>query len=56
MEHLVFKLIGYVEARNPGLLDHLDATIEHLGDPAKDETKDDDAVREIARRLIAGAR
>jgi hypothetical protein len=45
-EHLLFKLIEYVEQRHPGL----------LGDPAHDETKDDEAVRQIARRMITGAR
>lgn len=55
-EHLLFKLIEYVEARHPGLLDHLDRSLDHLGDPARDATKDDAAVRLIARRMIAGAR
>ena len=55
-EHLLFKLIGYVEARHPGLFDHLEGSLEHLGDPAHDVTKDDEATRKIARRMIAGAR
>ena len=55
-EHLLFKLIEYVEARHPGLLDHLERSLDHLGDPARDATKDDEAVRTIARRMIAGAR
>ncbi|RDE05837.1 hypothetical protein [Sphingomonas aracearum] len=55
-EHLLFRTIEYVEARHPGLLDQLDASLEHLGDPATDDTKDDEAVRTIARRMIAGAR
>lgn len=55
-EHLLFKLIEYVEARHPGLLDHLEGSLDHLGDPAHDDTKDDEAVRTIARRMIAGAR
>jgi len=55
-EHLLFKLMEYVEARHPGLLDFMDGSIDHLGDPATDETRDDDAVRTIARRMIAGAR
>lgn len=56
VEHLLFKLVEYVEQRQPGLLDFLEASIDHLGDPARDETKDDEAVRSIARRLITGAR
>ncbi len=56
VEHVLFKLIEYVEARQPGLLDHIEASLDHLGDPARDETKDDAAVREIARRMVTGAR
>jgi len=55
-EHIVFKLIEYVEGRHPGLLDHIEASLDHLGDYARDETKDDEAVREIARRMIRSAR
>lgn len=56
VEHLLFKLVEYVEQTQPGVLDFLEASIDHLGDPARDETKDDEAVRGIARRLITGAR
>ena len=55
-EHLLFKLIEYVEAKHPGLLAHLEGSLDHLGDPAHDGTKDDEAVRTIARRIIASAR
>lgn len=55
-EHLLFKLIEYVEARHPGLLDFLEGSLDHLGDPAHDDTKDDEAVRTIARKMITGAR
>ena len=55
-EHVLFKLIEYVEMRQPGLLDHIEASLSHLGDPARDDTKDDEAVREIDRRMITGAR
>jgi len=55
-EHLLFKLIEYVEARHPGLLDFMEQSLDHLGDPATDDTKDDTAVRDIARRMIVGAR
>ena len=55
-EHLLFKLIEYVEARHPGLLDFLEGSLDHLGDPARDDTKDDAAVRAIAQRMITGAR
>ncbi len=55
-EHLLFKLMEYVEARHPGLLDFMEQSLDHLGDPATDETKDDAGVRDIARRMIVGAR
>lgn len=54
--HLLFGLMQYVEARHPGLLETLEASLDHLGDHAGDETKDDEAVRGIARRMIASAR
>ena len=56
VEHVLFKLIEYVEKRHPGLLDHIEGSLDHLGDPAHDETKDDEAVRQIARKMLAGAR
>lgn len=55
-EHLLFKTIEYVEARHPGLLDFLEDSLEHLGDPAAGVDKDDEAVRTIAHRMIVGAR
>lgn len=45
VEHLLFKLIEYVERKQPGLLDFLETSIANVGDPAQDETKDDEAVR-----------
>lgn len=55
-EHLLFKLMEYVEAQHPGLLDFMEDSLDHLGDPATDATKDDEGVRRIARRMIVGAR
>ena len=55
-EHLLFWTIRFVEERHPGLIDYLDGSLDHLGDPAHDETKDDEAVRSIARKMLAGAR
>ena len=46
----------YIERQFPGLFDHLDQSIEHLGDNADDDTKDDEAVREVARRFVQGLR
>ncbi|WP_061933007.1 hypothetical protein [Aureimonas sp. AU22] len=56
VEHILFKLIEYVEDRHPGLLDFVEGSLDHLGDPARDGTKDDEAVRAIARRMLDGAR
>lgn len=56
VEHLLFGTISYVQRQNPGLLDELERSLDHLGDSADDETKDDDAVREVARRFIKSLR
>ncbi len=55
-EHVLFKLIEYVEAKHPGLIAFVEGSLDHLGDPAKDDTKDDEAVREIARLMLQGAK
>jgi hypothetical protein len=55
-EHLLFKLMEYIEVRHTGLLDFMEESLGHLGDPATDGTKDDEAVRKIARTMIVGAR
>lgn len=54
-ERLLFKLMECVEARHAGLLDFMEQSLDHLGDPGTDETKDDEAVRQIARGMIVGA-
>jgi len=56
VEHLLFQTVGYVERLHPGLLDHLEASLDHLGDSADDDTKDDEAVRQVARRFIESLR
>jgi len=55
-EHLLFKLMEYIEDKHPGLLDYLEGSLDHLGDPARDGTQDDNAVRGIAKKMIVGAR
>lgn len=55
-ERVLFKLVEYVEQKHPGLLDFIEGSQNHLGDPGKDDGKDDEAVREIARELVASAR
>lgn len=56
VEHLFFQTAAYVEAQHPGLIDRLEESIDHLGDPAGDDTKDDDAVRDVARLFIESLR
>ena len=56
IEHLLFNTICYVQRQHPGLLDELERSLAHLGDSAHNETKDDEAVREIARRFIKSLR
>lgn len=56
VEHLLFKTMEYVEQRHPGLLDFMSESLDHLGDRADDDSKDDEAVRTVARRMIEGAR
>jgi len=56
VEHLLFGTIRYVQRQHPGLLDELEKSLDHLGDPADDHTKDDQAVREIARRFLKSVR
>ena len=55
-EHVLFKTIEYVEARHPGLLDFIEGSLDHLGDPGTGGEKDDEAVRNIARKMLKGAR
>lgn len=56
VEHILFHLLRHVEAQGPGVIDSIEQSLAHLGDPAKDGTGDDEAVREIARKILAGAR
>lgn len=56
IEHLLFQTVGYVERIHPGLLTHLEDSISNLGDPARDDSKDDEAVRDIARRFLRSLR
>ncbi|MHC2090152.1 hypothetical protein [Methylobacterium sp. CM6244] len=56
IEHLLFGTIRFVSQRHPDLLDELDRSVDHLWDKAHDDTRDDEAVREIARRFINSLR
>ncbi|GJD45151.1 hypothetical protein AFCDBAGC_3020 [Methylobacterium cerastii] len=52
VEHLLFGTIRFVAQRHPELLDELDGSLDHLWDKAHGEARDDEGVREIARRFI----
>ena len=56
IEHLLFGTIRFVAHRHPGLLDDLDESLEHLWDRADDGTRDDEAVRAVARLFIKSLR
>lgn len=55
-EHLLFTTLRFLAERHPELLDALDASVNHLGDPGGGATQDDEAVRDIARRFVASLR
>lgn len=55
-EHMLFQTLAFIGREFPGLFDHLEASIERLGDHASDDTKDDEAVREVARLFVQSLR
>ena len=56
IEHLLFGTIRFVAQRHPGLLDELDGSLGHLWDKAEGEERDDEAVRDVARRFVKSLR
>lgn len=56
IEHLLFGTIRFVAHRHPELLDDLESSLAHLWDKADDATRDDEAVRGVARRFIGSLR
>lgn len=56
VEHILFHVVRHLEAKQPGLIDTIENSLDHLGDPGTDETSNDETVREIARKLLASAR
>ncbi|MCJ2084175.1 hypothetical protein [Methylobacterium sp. J-090] len=56
IEHLLFGTIRFVAQRHPELLDALDASLDHLWDKGPDGERDDEAVREVARRFVKSLR
>ena len=55
-EHLLFGTIRFLAQEHPELLNTLEASVDHLWDKADDDTRDDEAVREVARRFLKGLR
>ena len=56
VEHLLFGTLRFVAHRHPDLLAELERSLTHLWDKADDGTRDDEAVRTIARRFIKSLR
>ena len=56
IEHLLFGTLRFLAHRHPELLDDLDGSLTHLWDKADDGTRDDEAVRDVARRFIKSLR
>ena len=56
IEHLLFGTLRFVAHRHPELLTELEGSLDHLWDKGDDDTRDDEAVRTIARRFIKSLR
>ena len=56
VEHLLFGTIRFLSHRHPELLDDLEGSLGHLWDKFEGEARDDEAVREIARKFIRSLR
>lgn len=56
VEHIVFGTVRFLAQRHPELLDELDGSLDHLWDREHGAARDDDAVRDIARRMLKSLR
>ena len=56
VEHLLFGTIRFLSHRHPELLDDLEGSLGQLWDKFEGEARDDEAVREIARKFIRSLR
>jgi hypothetical protein len=56
IEHLSFGTIRFLAQRHPELLDELENSLAHLWDLADDESRSDEAVRDVARRFLKSLR
>lgn len=56
IEHLLFGTISFMARQHPELLDELEGSLGHLWDLADEATRDDEAVRDIARKFLKSLR
>ncbi|MGA4555432.1 hypothetical protein [Methylorubrum aminovorans] len=56
VEHILFGALRHLAGRHPAMLDELEANLPHLWDRSEGTARDDEAVREIARRFIRSLR
>ncbi|MGC5780774.1 hypothetical protein [Methylobacterium sp. NFXW15] len=56
VEHILFGTIRFLSHRHPELLDELEGSLSHLWDKSEGEERDDEAVRDIARKFIRSLR
>ena len=56
VEHILFHVVKHVETQHPGLIDRIERSLDHLGDPGKDGTGDcAQAAGQRAQGLISRA-
>lgn len=56
IEHLLFGTLRFLTTRHPELVDELEGSLDHLWDLADEQPRDDEAVRDIARRFLRALR
>ena len=56
MQQLDYGTIRFLAHRHPELLDELDGSLDHLWDPDHGEARNDEACRNIARRMLKSLR
>lgn len=56
VKHLLFTALRFIAGRHPEMLKELEASVSHLWDKSEGSARDDEAVRDIARRFIKNLR
>lgn len=56
VEHILFGTIRFLSHRHPELLDEIEGSLSHLWDKSEGGERDDEAVRDIARKFIRSLR